>query len=516
MLIIRNIKLKKDDRDELKKKIGQIIRKDDFSYQIYRKSIDARKGISFVYQVLVDVNLPEKVVKKNKDIDYYEEEDFILKEVDKDKTVTIVGTGPAGLFCGYLLLKYGARVRIIERGSEISKREEDIERFLKTGELDENSNVQFGEGGAGTFSDGKLTARTKDPRVRQVLQTFVDNGANEDIMYEAKPHIGTDILRTVIVNMRRAMIEMGGEFIFDSKFDDLEIVDGHCSYMKVGDEKYESDAYVLALGNSSRDTFYMLKDKIFMANKPFAVGFRIEHPQKMIDFSQYHTEDPSLPAASYQLSYSEKNKRGVYTFCMCPGGYVINASSERERLCVNGMSYHKRDGENANSALVCGIDESLYGENLLDGIKFQEGIEERAFKLGGSSYLAPVQRVGDYLAGKKTEKLGEIRPTARPGYVLADLNSIYPAYINENIKKALIELDKKLKGFAMEDALLTGVETRTSSPVRLNRDDLLRSQGIDNLYVIGEGSGYSGGIVSSAIDGLKAAESILTGRVRKY
>lgn len=515
MLIIRNIKLKKDDSYELRKKIAKIIRRDDFDYQIYRKSIDSRKGIYFVYQVLVDVDLPEKIVKKNKDMDYYEEKDFSLENVDNKKSVTIVGSGPAGLFCGYLLSNYGVRVRIIERGSKVSKREDDIEKFLTTGLLNENSNVQFGEGGAGTFSDGKLTARSKDPRVRQVLQTFVDHGANDDIMYEQKAHIGTDVLRKVIVNMRKSMEDKGCEFIFDTRVDDFSISDGHCFYLGAQDKKYQSDLYVLALGNSSRDSIYKLKDKISMDNKAFAVGFRIEHHQEMVDFSQYHVKNSKLPSASYQLSYSEKNKRGVYTFCMCPGGYVINASSENEKLCVNGMSYHKRDGENANSALVCGIDENIYGKNLLDGMRFQEKIERKAFELGGSNYKAPVQRVEDYIKGKKSENLGEIRPTVRPGFVLADLNSIYPKSVNDNIKKALLELDKKLAGFARGDAILTGVETRTSSPVRLNRDRLLKASGIDNLYVIGEGSGYSGGIVSSAIDGLKAAESILTSDVKK-
>ena len=262
------------------------------------------------------------------------------------------------------------------------------------------------------------------------------------------------------------------------------------------------------------DAGVMLADKIKMTNKPFAVGFRIEHPQKMIDFAQYKC-DRNLPSATYQLSYSEENKRGVYTFCMCPGGYVINASSEENELCVNGMSFHTRDGRNANSAIVCGIDENTYGHNLLDGIKFQQEIERKAFELGGSNYNAPVQLVKDFMSDKKSEKIGEVVPTVKPGYVLSNLNDIYPEHVTEYIKTAIKMMDKKLHGFSMDEAILTGVETRTSSAVRMDRDDLLRSENIDNLYVIGEGSGYSGGIVSSAIDGLKAAEVILTSKLSK-
>ena len=346
------------------------------------------------------------------------------------------------------------------------------------------------------------------------MKTFVDYGAPSEIMYDSKPHIGTDELQKVIVNMRNDLIKMGCEFEFDTLIDDVEIENEKCVGIKSHDKKFQSDCYVLALGNSSRDTAMMLADKIKMTNKPFAVGFRIEHPQKMIDFAQYKC-DRNLPSATYQLSYSEENKRGVYTFCMCPGGYVINSSSEENELCVNGMSFHKRDGRNANSAIVCGIDENTYGHNLLDGIKFQQEIERKAFKLGGSNYNAPVQLVKDFMNDKKSEKIGEVVPTVKPGYVLSNLNDIYPKHVTDYIKTAIKMMDKKLHGFSMDDAILTGVETRTSCAVRMDRDDLLRSENIDNLYVIGEGSGYSGGIVSSAIDGLKAAEVILTSKLSK-
>lgn len=514
MIIIRNIKLKNDDESELKSKIAKMIGKKDFDYEIYRKSIDARKGIVFNYQVIVDADLSDKKMKSIKNCEKYFEEDFTLTNVDNAKSVTVVGSGPAGLFCAYLLAKNGSKVKVIERGSEVSKRVCDIDEFLKKGKLNTDSNVQFGEGGAGTFSDGKLTARSKDKRVREVLQTFVEYGAPREIMYDSKPHIGTDELQKVIVNMRNDLIKMGCEFEFDTRIDDLTIENQKCIGVKSQDKKYESDCYVLALGNSSRDTLRMLKDKIKLTNKPFAVGFRIEHPQKMIDSVQYKC-DRNLPAATYQLSYSEENKRGVYTFCMCPGGYVINASSEENMLCVNGMSYHKRDADNANSAIVCGIDENTYGYELLDGLRFQEEIEMKAFQLGGSNYNAPVQLVKDFIDGKKSEKLGEVIPTVKPGYVLSDLNGIYPESVTNYIKTAIKMMDKKLHGFSMDDAVLTGVETRTSSAVRMDRDELLRSENVDNLFVIGEGSGYSGGIVSSAIDGLKAAEVILTSKLYK-
>ena len=514
MIIIRNIKLKNDDENELKKKISKMIGMKNFNYEIYRKSIDARKGILFNYQVIVYVDLSDKKIKSIKNCERYHEEDFNLEDVDNSKSVTVVGSGPAGLFCAYLLAKNGAKVKVIERGSEVSKRVEDINKFLDTGKLNTNSNVQFGEGGAGTFSDGKLTARSKDKRVREVLKTFVDYGAPSEIMYDSKPHIGTDELQKVIVNMRNDLIKMGCEFEFDTLIDNLEIENEKCVGIKSHNRKFQSDCYVLALGNSSRDTVMMLADKIKMTNKPFAVGFRIEHPQKMIDFAQYKC-DRDLPSATYQLSYSEENKRGVYTFCMCPGGYVINASSEENELCVNGMSFHKRDGKNANSAIVCGIDEDTYGHNLLDGIRFQQEIERKAFELGGSNYNAPVQLVKDFMDDKKSEKIGEVEPTVKPGYVLSNLNDIYPEHVTNYIKTAIKMMDNKLHGFSMDDAILTGVETRTSCAVRMDRDDLLRSENVDNLYVIGEGSGYSGGIVSSAIDGLKAAEVILTSKLSK-
>lgn len=511
MLLLRNIKIKNDEKKELEKKIMDILKiKFLPKYEIYKKSIDARKTIVFNYQVLVDYDADDKLLKKLKDAVIYEEQRFELEKPFIRRDATIVGFGPAGIFCAYILAKYGYRPVVIERGKDVRKRQADIDEFLETGILDENSNVQFGEGGAGTFSDGKLTARSKDKRLREVLKILVENGAPDEIMYDQKPHIGTDKLIDVMENMRNFIISRGGVIHFETCMQDIIIENNTLSGIKTDRGVFKSDVYVFALGNSARDTFFMLKDRVKMENKPFAVGFRIEHSQKMINDVQYRGMADSLPAASYQLTYQcDKFNTGVYTFCMCPGGEVINASSEKNHLCVNGMSYYARDNVNANSAIICTIDENIYGKNLLDGIKFQREIEKKAFELGGSNYFAPVQRVDDFINGRKTEKLGDIIPSVRPGFVLSDLNGIYPEKITESIKQAILGMDKKMKGFSKGDSILTAVETRSSCPVRILRDEKLKSLSYDNLYPIGEGAGYAGGIVSSAIDGIKAAEIII-------
>lgn len=511
MILIRNIKIKKDTTKILEREIQKRLHLNITpKYEIYRKSIDARRGIKYNYQILCHINMTEKQLSKIKDAVEYEETNYELKPPFKKETAIIVGFGPAGIFASYILAKYGYKITVLERGKDVANRQKDIEKFLETGELNENSNVQFGEGGAGTFSDGKLTARSKDKRQREVLKIFVENGAPEEIMYEQKPHIGTDKLVKVMENMRKYIIAKGGEIKFETTMQDI-IVEKEKAVKIITDKgEFTADNYVLALGHSARDTFQMLKDKIKMENKPFALGFRIEHPQEMINLAQYKVEDDSLPVASYQLTYqSEKYKKGVYTFCMCPGGEVINATSEKEHLCVNGMSYYKRDGKNANSAIICTIDEEIYGKNLLDGIKFQREIEEKAFKMGGSNYFAPVQKIEDFMENKTTTELGEVIPTVKPGYKLSNLNDIYPEEITNSIKEAIKAMDRKLKGFSRGDAILTGVETRSSSPVRLLRNEKMQSVTISNIYPIGEGAGYAGGIVSSAIDGIKLAEQLL-------
>lgn len=514
MIIIRNIIQETDEIDKLKEKLKKIINKDNFNFEIYRKSIDARKGIKFNFQVLVDIDLSEKEIKKIKGAERYIAEEYKVEVNNPPKEVSIIGSGPAGLFCAYILSKNGVKVHIYERGQAVEDRIKTIEDFLEGKELNLESNVQYGEGGAGTFSDGKLTARTKDKRIREVLNIFRKHGAPEEIVYDQKPHIGTDLLRNVIISMRKEIEKNKGEYHFSNKFEDIEIKDKKVNFIIVNGKKKISNSYVLALGNSARDSFETLSKKIKMENKQFAVGFRIEHRRESINDSQYkghsfQKNGKKLPAASYNLTYNNKDlNMGAYTFCMCPGGYVIDASSENNRKCVNGMSYHSRDGENSNSALIVTVDENIYGKELLAGIKFQREIEEKAFSLGKGK--VPVQRVEDFIKDKETEKFGKIKPTVRPYYEKTNMRSIYPEIINKMIIEAIESMGQKLKGFDDSDAILTGVEVRSSSPVRLVRDQCNKALGIDNLYVAGEGSGYSGGIVSSAIDGIKTAEYILS------
>lgn len=511
MIILRNIKIPFDaDEKELKRKISNLIEKDDFNYKIYKKSIDARKDIFFVYQVLIDVNVPAKIFKKLKNnIAIFEEDKIDIANKNNINNVVIVGAGPAGLFCGYVLTKHGVKVTIIERGKKVEERIKDIDELQKTGKILENSNIQFGEGGAGTFSDGKLTSRSKDSRSSLIFDILVEHGADEEILYEQKPHIGTDVLREILINMRKEMESLGAIYNFEEKFVDFEIENEQIKSIITDKGKYSADKYILAIGNSSRDTFVTLDSYSLISQKPFAVGFRIEHLSEDIEKAQYGFISDKLPAATYQLNYSDKSKNhSVYTFCMCPGGYVVNSSSRAKKLCVNGMSYHARDGINSNSAVVATVDKQIFGNGNLDGMYFQELVEERAYELGGGEGLAPVQRVVDYLGGRKTTKLGKVKPTFEPGYVFADLNEIYPDSINDEVKSALRYMDKRVKGFANDDAILTGVETRTSSPVRINRKDY-KSLVFNNLYPIGEGAGYSGGIISSALDGLKCAIEIL-------
>ena len=516
MIIIRNIILPAGNTEKLRQKIAKIIKRNDFDFEIYRKSIDSRKGIKFSYQVLVDVDITDKDLKKIKDADRFVFRDSSLEVNNPPEEVSIVGSGPAGLFAAYVLSQNGVKVNIYERGEAIEDRIKSIESFEKGGPLNPQSNIQFGEGGAGTYSDGKLTARSKDPRVRLVLDTFHKHGAPDDIMIDAKPHIGTDLLRQVIINMREEIKDKGGDFYFSHHMDDIEIAGGSVKNIRVNSKKKTSDAYILALGHSARDTFEILSEKIAMENKNFAVGFRIEHKRETINHAQYKgkstdIEGNPLPAASYNLSYNDKEKGlAAYTFCMCPGGFVVNASSEEGEICVNGMSYHARDAENSNSALIVTIGEEIYGNNLLDGMLFQREIEKKAYEIGAGK--VPVQRFEDYKNNIATKNLGDIKPSVLGGYKLANLRGIYPTAMEEMIIKAVEAMGRKIEGFDDPDAILSGVEARSSSPIRMLRDKSGKSLGVDNLYVIGEGSGYSGGIVSSAVDGIKIAEAILAGK----
>lgn len=519
MIIIRNINLESDNPEKLRQKISKIINKKNFDYEIYRKSIDSRKGIKFSYQVLVDINPSDKELKKIKNADRFEFRNSEIEINNPPEEVAIIGSGPSGLFTAYVLSQNGVKVKVYERGEAIEDRIKTIDDFKNSGKLNTESNIQFGEGGAGTYSDGKLTARSKDPRVRMVLDTFHKYGAPDDIMIDAKPHIGTDLLRDVIINMREEIKANGGEFYFSHHLDDIEIKDDNVVNIIVNEENIKSGAYVLAIGHSARDTFEMLSEKIPMENKNFAVGFRIEHKRETINEAQYNGKNTDiegniLPAASYNLSYNNKeNGLSSYTFCMCPGGYVVNASSEENMTCVNGMSYHDRNGENSNAALIVTIGEEIYGKELLDGMRFQREVENKAYELAEGK--VPVQRFIDFKNNKKTKEIGNIKPSVESAYELANLRNLYPAIIDEMIIEAIEYMGNKLDGFSDDDSILSGVETRSSSPIKMLRDKENKSLGLSNLYTIGEGSGHSGGIVSSAVDGIKAAEAILNRKWKK-
>lgn len=502
-LVIKKLKVKKDD-------IKDII--------IRRKSLDARRkdDIHYLYTVDVLVNGEEKILKSNKDknISLSDWKRYTLPnvQVHLSNRPIVVGFGPAGMFAAFCLAQKGLKPIVLERGKDIERRSEDVEKFWSGGKFNPESNVQFGEGGAGTFSDGKLTTRIKDLRSRYINEIFVENGAPEEIAYDAKPHIGTDRLKTVVKNIRLKIIELGAEVRFESRLTDIEVENGAVKAVIVnGNERIETENVILAVGHSARDTFKMIKDLgVKMEQKPFAAGVRIEHKQKDIDFSQYGKMAEKLPPADYMLTYTTKAGRGVYSFCMCPGGYVVAASSEEGRLVVNGMSEYLRDGENANSAMLVQVYPEDFGsDDVLAGIEFQRRIEEAAFKAGGNNYLAPAQRYEDFVLGRISKSEDNIKHTYRPGVVYADLNEILPEFIADSIKEAIPNMGKRLKGFDSPDALMTGVETRSSSPVRIVRVQDGNSANIKGLYPAGEGAGYAGGIVSAAVDGVRQAENIM-------
>ena len=404
-----------------------------------------------------------------------------------------------------------------ERGKAVEERQADIDKFFETGVLDTESNVQFGEGGAGTFSDGKLTTNTKDFRHSFILKTFVEFGAPEEILYEAKAHIGTDYLIKVVKNIREEIIRLGGTVLFDSKMTEVISENGTLTgvkYVNNGVEKeIKTNSLILAIGHSARDTFYSLKEQnIKMEQKPFAMGVRIEHKQDFISESQYGKFAKYLPPASYKLVAHLPNGRNVYTFCMCPGGVVVAASSEEERLAVNGMSYFARDKENANSALLVSIQPEDFGtDDVLGGVELQRKIEHSAYVEGGENYNAPVQKVGDFLKSQKTLELGDIKPSYKPAVTPSDFKNIFPDYMYEALQEGIKTFDKQIKGFAQDNAIMTAVESRSSSPVRIVRNTDFNSVSIKGLYPCGEGCGYAGGIMSAATDGLKCGEAVLKG-----
>lgn len=475
----------------------------DYTWCRHRESIDARKGRTMRFIAAVDVTTDKKV-RKNKQILPVKETPYDLSPIQSTEKPVVVGAGPAGLFCAWVLAKRGMAPILLERGDGVEDRVKKVEAFWKTGELDPESNVQFGEGGAGTFSDGKLTSRSKDPRGRTVLALFSRLAEDESILYKKKPHVGTDALRKVLVLLRKELEAMGAEIHFRTRLTSLvKENDGYSLSTNKGD--FRSKYVVLALGHSARDSFYMLHEKgVAMEQKPFAVGFRIEEPQAAIDKSQYGDMCRFLPAADYSLT-AKVEEKGVYTFCMCPGGKVVAAASEAGGVVTNGMSYKARNGENANAAVLVTIDHETYGEGVLAGVAFQREIERKVFAMS-NSYKAPVESVSSYLYGEET---GGVEPTYKPGTFEADLHTIYPEALDRALTEGLKDMGRRFPAL-LDKAMLTAPETRSSSPVRITRDSAsLESISHENLYPAGEGAGYAGGIVSSAMDGMRVAEKII-------
>lgn len=517
MLRIREVKIpiSLDNNEYILKKVSKLLntkKEEIIEYKILKKSIDARNknNIMFIYELALNLKNENKIHLTKNISKYIENEYKFIKNKELNCRPIIVGSGPAGLFCAYMLALTGCNPIILERGEKIEDRVNTVEKFFKTNKLNPESNIQFGEGGAGTFSDGKLNTLTKDKlnRHKKVFEIFIENGAPSEIMYLNKPHIGTDILRKVIINIRNKIISLGGEFKYNSKVTNLIIDNNKIKGVVVNDnEKILSDIVVLAIGHSARDTFYMLNDNnIKMKPKNFAIGLRIEHPREMIDKSQYGENYKLLEPASYKLTYTTKANRSVYSFCMCPGGFVVNASSEENRLCINGMSNYKRDELNSNSAIVVNVTANDFDNKLFGGIELQRKLEEKAYIEGKGNI--PIQLYKDFKNNIKTTKLGEILPNTKGNYTLSNLNNILPNYISDSIKEALPVFGKKIKGFDREDSILLGIEARTSSPVIIERDEYLTSS-VEGLYPCGEGAGYAGGITTAAIDGIKVAEAIV-------
>ena len=524
MIRISQIKILIDEPIEKVKELALkavgLKEEDLLDFRIYKQSIDARRRGKLEFVYTVDISVADETIILSRHLPNVAPTPQIQYVMPSEGTEpmkhrpVVVGFGPAGMFAALLLAQKGYRPLVLERGGAVDDRVKSIEAFWSEGKLDPNSNVQFGEGGAGTFSDGKLTTRVKDLRGRKVLEELVAAGAPEDILYMAHPHVGTDLLRDIVKNMRQEIISLGGEVRFNCQVQDFLIEGGKLVGIRTKEGTIETNHAILAIGHSARDTFFKLYDRgLAMTAKPFAVGVRIEHPQYIINEAQFKefAGHPKLGAAEYRLTYKASNGRGVYTFCMCPGGLVVPSSSEKGRLVTNGMSEHARGEDNANSGLLVTVGPDDFGsEHPLAGVEFQRRLEEKAFGMGGSNYTAPAQLVGDFLKGHGSKRIGTVKPSYAIGVKMTNLHRLFEPEITDAMKEGLRAFERKLKGFAMDDAIMTGVESRSSSPVRIERgSDTFQSPSAVGLYPSGEGAGFAGGIVSAGIDGLKCAQAII-------
>ena len=531
MIRLSEIRIELDDCEnkqrlfEKAQKLLRIPKSQIKSMKVSKRSIDCRKKDDIFFSFAVDVEVfgdEEELLKKvnTKKASIVNIPEYVLPETKFNSALrpVVVGFGPAGMFCALTLARAHLKPIVLEQGAKVEKRIGDISSFFEKRVLNERSNVQFGEGGAGTFSDGKLTTGIKSPFVKKVFDEFVLHGAPEEILYSGTPHIGTDRLVDVVKKIRNEIISLGGEILFDSKLEEIDYYNDFIqsiSYSRDGkNNDLECDTLVLAIGHSARDTVKMLSEKgITMIQKPFSIGARIEHPREYIDTLQYgrFANHRALPAAVYKLSAHYEHARGGYTFCMCPGGTVISSTSERNCVVTNGMSRFARDGENSNSAILANVyPEDFPSSDPLYGFEFQRRIEQRAYELGGGDYSAPAQLLGDFLKGTSSRSFASVKPTMTTGSVPGDIRKILPQKITDTMAYAITQWDSQMKGFALEDAVLTAPETRSSSPVRLIRDDVFQTN-IRGIYPCGEGAGYAGGIVSAAVDGIKCAHAVLGG-----
>lgn len=516
MIIINNIKLSLDtDLNDICGVLSgkfKINKHDIISAELYRKSIDARDkcDVHFVVSIVAKLKNEAQILKRNKNAALFNKKEYVWQKTESDIRPVVIGFGPAGMFAALTLARAGLKPIVYERGADVDTRTADVQKFFAGGTLNPDSNVQFGEGGAGTFSDGKLNSGIKDVRCRTVLEVFHQFGAQRDILIDAKPHIGTDVLKTVVKNLRKEIISLGGEVIFNSRLDGVFFENNKLKEISINGKKMPCEYLCLCIGHSARDTFKMLYDSgLEMTRKPFAMGVRIEHLQSEINKALYgdFANHNALKAADYKLAVHLPSGRGVYTFCMCPGGEVINASSEIGGIAVNGMSESLRDGANANSALLVGVNpEDLEGDNVFAGCELQREIEQKAYSIANGA--VPITTVGNFVFDKMAE-IGTVKPTVKPNYAFADFSEIYPDFIVNSLKDGIKEMDKKISGFASPDAILTAPETRSSSPVRIVRNETGESTNFVGIYPCGEGAGYAGGIMSAAVDGIKSAEKII-------